>query len=162
MTILLKLVLDSFWFSVSLITLYNYLWYPFFFVTLSQLSCFFCVHYTTFHEHNFETKLFVGLKTWLSYKMIHQSVKYFWITTTKVINHCSFWWIHFLFLAWQSFFWREPQIISSFLFIANSFSLYTSNKTISGITSRSSTVCLEKVDGILYLSLTIKISSKCI
>ena len=44
--------------------------------------------------------------------------------------------------------------------MANSFSLDTSNKTISGITSP--TVCLGKVDDVLYPSLTIKISSKCI
>ena len=46
--------------------------------------------------------------------------------------------------------------------MANSFSLDTSNKTISGITSLSPTVCLGKVDDVLYPSLTIKISSKCI
>ena len=48
MTVLLSLLSGLFFrFCVSFITVYGYLWYPFFFITLSRFSCFFlyqCIH----------------------------------------------------------------------------------------------------------------------
>ena len=115
--------------SVSLTALYINLWFLFFFVTLSsQISCFW------FWDMK---KFIVELMTQLSYNN----------------RQWSSWWICFHFL--REFFLDKTSFLSPFVsFIANLFSLDTSNNTTSWIISSCSAVFFEKVDCLLYPLLT--------
>ena len=74
---------------------------------------------------------FVELMTLSSYKMIHQSVKYCWVPTTKVMNPLFLYGSVFVFP--ESFLWGENYSYNwspYFVFITNSFSLDTSKKIL--------------------------------
>ena len=90
-------------------------------------------------------------------------------------NFVSIWWLDYLitwcillgknkkndesiFLFLESF---SGQNLISLFFVPKSYSLDTFDKTTSRIISSCLTVCWEKIDGMLYPSLTTVISSEC-
>ena len=136
--------IGSFSFCFSLVTLYRYLWYIFFFIALSQLSCFFLYYLFVLHCMVINIlremkKCPVELMTQLPCNMTHQLVGHWWIRKTNVMNYFSFSMNSFSFpQQLESCFGENYSCWSPYLlFITNSFSFHTYYKTTSW---RNSTV----------------------
>ena len=85
-----------------------------FFVTLSQLSCFFFLHslHCMINILRQMKTFLVELMTLLPYNMIHQSLGYSWVTLAKVMN--AFFYDEPLF-SLEPFFWRKLYVSPYFL-----------------------------------------------
>ena len=119
------------------------LWYPFFFITLSQPSWITMVIW----RHGKVSCRIDGL---IIYKMIHQSLEYFEYNNIIISRlELQKWWIYYYFL-WnhflfpRAFFLKKKDLANTYLAIA-SFSLDASDKITPWITSNCLTVCRGKL-----------------
>ena len=127
---------------------------PVLFVTLSQLSYFFCIHCKWFFAKNSCSYIWL-----INYHIWYiQLLRYCSVIATKVMGPYFF--LINLFFCFQTrllFFYRKTSyvLISYFLlitYLVKSFSLYISHKTTSWVTSSCLIVCWEKLDGIIHPS----------